>query len=113
MRATEGQLLSKVLTFTPAAEFFYGGTGPSGDCASSETVLKYEKKSEQTIPPRKSVQSVDHHDFKRLWALQNWVWKGEKQHCLVHGGRQIKAALDAEYPLLEVWVAEQVLQNLA
>ena len=72
----------------------------------AETILKCDKKSEQIVASRKFAESVDRHDFKRQWAFQNWVWKAENQQFLVHGGREIKAALDAEYPLLEVWVAE-------
>ena len=112
-RATVGQLLSKVLPFCRATELFFSGISPPADCESSEAVLNCEEKSEQTILPRKVMESVNHHDFKRLCALQNWVWESEKQQFLVHGGREIKAALDAEYPILEIWVAEQAVQNLA
>lgn len=56
------------------------------------------------------MKSVDHPNFKRLQALQNCV--GDEQF-LVCGGRQIKAALDAGYPLLEIWVPEQASRSLA
>ena len=59
------------------------------------------------------MESIHHHDFKRLWALRNRVGKTEHLQFLVQGGRQIKDALDEEYPLLEIWVAAQAMQNLA
>ena len=58
------------------------------------------------MPGCKFVKSIDHPDFKRLWALQNLLGNTKHQGFLIHGGRPIKAALDAGYALLEIWVPD-------
>ena len=70
-------------------------------------MLKCKKEVDEAIPRRHFVKSVDHCDFKRLWALRKWAGNTKHQQFLVRGGRQIEAALDAGYPLLEIWVPEQ------
>ena len=77
-----------------------------------QTTAEDQQAVEASTPQRKLVRSVDHPDFKRLQALRNCSGSTEGQF-LVYGGRQIKAALDAGYPLLEIWVPQQALRSLA
>ena len=68
---------------------------------------------EDGLSRRSIVKSVDHPDFQRLCALQNWAGKTKHQQFLVKGGRQIEAALRAGHPVLEIWVPEQATLSLA
>jgi len=111
--ASACQLLGKDLAFTPATELFYGKKGPPGQSELDERVLNYEKELEETILRRGLVQRVDDPEFKRLWALQDWTGKAKQQQFLIDGSRQIKAALDAGSPLVEIWVDERSAWNLA
>ena len=87
----------------------------SGERKSFQTIPKYQKQIGEGIPRHKfdNLKSVDHPDFKRLWALRNWAGKTSHQQFLVQGGRQIEAALDAGYPLLEIWVPERAAWSVA
>ena len=74
---------------------------------------QHKEEQEQALSRHVFVSSVYHPDFKRLEAIENLERETEHQHFLVKGGRDIEAALDAGYLVLEIWVPEKAVQSLA
>eukprot|EP00746_Dinoflagellata_sp_MGD_P140433 gnl/MRDRNA2_/MRDRNA2_73690_c0_seq3.p1 gnl/MRDRNA2_/MRDRNA2_73690_c0~~gnl/MRDRNA2_/MRDRNA2_73690_c0_seq3.p1 ORF type:complete len:122 (+),score=26.81 gnl/MRDRNA2_/MRDRNA2_73690_c0_seq3:223-588(+) len=100
---TGSRSISLDSAITPAAKF--DSKGWAADyIQSGQAPLNHHRELGRNMPDL--VTSVDHPDFKRLQALQNWAGKADRTQFLIKGGRQIKAALDAGFPLIEIWISE-------
>uniref|UniRef100_A0A7S2TK57 tRNA/rRNA methyltransferase SpoU type domain-containing protein n=1 Tax=Lotharella oceanica TaxID=641309 RepID=A0A7S2TK57_9EUKA len=85
----------------------HGASNASSSSASSSL----SSLSSSSVARPSIVTSIKHPLFRRLRSIQTGVGKAQEGAFLIEGETQILAALDAGYPLAEIWMAADAVSS--